>query len=142
MNEEMVEESAGCVLVQEVGEKATALLIRVRQEGFEVPKGHIEAGETREASALRELREETGLRSPVVVMANLGVLEYSFERSTTLIHKRVYYFAVTPAEALEFDNKPARTRELRWVSPPELPTLPLINEALRAVIREALNSKI
>ena len=132
------EESAGCVLVQGSGIKTQALVIRVRQEGFEVPKGHIETEETREEAAMRELREETGLLSAVTVVANLGVLDYSFDRSNTRVYKQVYYFAVSPSDPLEFGQKPARTREVRWVTVPKLDTLPLVNEALRAILREAM----
>jgi 8-oxo-dGTP pyrophosphatase MutT (NUDIX family) len=139
-DKEIVEESAGCILVQRAGAgDAHALVIRVRQNDFEVPKGHVEAGETGEEAALRELREETGLISSVAVTANLGTLEYSFEQNGSTVCKRVHYFTATPSEEdIEFDEKPAKTKELRWVSSHGLDALPLVNEALRDLIRAAL----
>ncbi len=140
-NNERLEESAGCVLVRGEAEDAVALVIRVRKEGYEIPKGHIEPGETSETAALRELREETGLRSAVTVVAKLGVLEYTFEHRGTPIRKRVSYFAVAPTgETVEFNKRPVATRELLWVSAENLKTLPLINQTLRPIIRQALTS--
>lgn len=40
------------------------------------PKGHVEKGETSEAAALRETREEAGVIGEVIAPA--GVLEYGF----------------------------------------------------------------
>lgn len=58
-----------------------------------LPKGTIEAGETPEAVALREVREETGL-SRVRVVRDLGQERYSFFWRTedTFYDKTVHYF--------------------------------------------------
>ena len=141
---EVIEESAGCVLIQHVDKNALthvtqALVVRVRRHGFEIPKGHIETGETQQEAALRELREETGLLSRVDVTAPLGVLEYTFNHIDKAVRKRVYYFAAAPTEDIEFGRKPARTKELCWVASPDLNTLPLVNEGLRDIIRKALD---
>lgn len=136
---ESVEESAGSVLVQGTDVNAQALVIRVRRDSFEVPKGHIETGESKEAAALRELYEETGLLSPTTVLANLGVQEYTFEQNGITVRKCVSYFAVASSNAsLEFGEKPERTREIRWVSLGDLEMLPLVNEDLRSIIQVAL----
>ena len=136
----MVEVSAGGVLIQRFEGESRALVIRARKEGFEVPKGHIEPQETKEAAALRELREETGLVSSVVTGAEAGVVEYSFEQYGVPVTKRVHYFAafVPTGEIIRFDMLPSRTKELRWVTSNELDVLPLVNEQLRSVIARAL----
>lgn len=58
-----------------------------------LPKGTIETGETPEAVALREVREETGL-SNVRVITDLGQERYSFFWRTedTFYNKTVHYY--------------------------------------------------
>jgi 8-oxo-dGTP pyrophosphatase MutT (NUDIX family) len=58
---------------------------------WQLPKGHIEEGETAEQAAIREVREETGVTGRVV--APLQGVEYWFiERGLRRIHKQVDYF--------------------------------------------------
>ena len=55
------EKSSGMVVYRTVNGSREFLLLE-RKEGFlDFPKGHIEAGETEEIAAIREVREETGL---------------------------------------------------------------------------------
>ncbi|WP_034383656.1 NUDIX hydrolase [Deinococcus sp. YIM 77859] len=42
------------------------LLVRYRSGAWAFPKGHLEPGETLEQTAVREVREETGIRATVV----------------------------------------------------------------------------
>jgi 8-oxo-dGTP pyrophosphatase MutT (NUDIX family) len=55
------------------------LLVEARRSRGEwvLPKGHIEAGETPEAAAVREVQEEAGVRAAVVARA--GENEYSVD---------------------------------------------------------------
>lgn len=59
-----------------------------------LPKGHREAGETLEETALREVREETGLLGSVV--ASLGYITYQFfdPASKKRIFKKVHFFLI------------------------------------------------
>jgi 8-oxo-dGTP pyrophosphatase MutT (NUDIX family) len=63
-------------------------------EGFEVPKGAVNPGETFEEGARRELFEETGLEN-LAVLAELGTTWYSDEE------QRFFHFAAP-------DSVPAR----------------------------------
>jgi 8-oxo-dGTP pyrophosphatase MutT (NUDIX family) len=135
------EVSAGVVLIHGLGAEVRALLIRVREEGYEAPKGHVELDEDKEAAALRELREETAIISPVNIGPEIGVLDYTFEREGMPVTKHVHFFAalVPQGQSVQFGEQPKRTKELRWVKPAELAGLPLVNEELRSIVARALD---
>ena len=60
-----------------------------------LPKGTPEPGETREQTALREVREETGLH--VAVLDYIGAMQYWFARpgDGARCHKTVYYYLMS-----------------------------------------------
>lgn len=136
----MMEQSAGCVLVQRHDDEPLVLLIRVRAHGFELPKGHIEEGETPEAAALRELREETGLESEVEVGSEIGSIAYEFPHEGEWLRKRVRIYSARCIDPPRYGSLPERTREIRWISPHELLQIRLVNENLRAIISMAFAS--
>ncbi len=68
------------------GRAATGLLA--------LPKGTPEHGETREQTAMREVREETGLI--VSIIGDLGTVRYTFVAEGVLHDKRVYHFLMEP----------------------------------------------
>lgn len=72
--------------------RSSRILLISTQEGkrWQLPKGHIEAGETPEQAAIREVREETGVTGRIV--APLPGVEYWFFDRGARIHKQVDYF--------------------------------------------------
>ena len=56
-----IEKSCGAVVYTCKGETIHYVIIRSPEGFYGYPKGHMEAGETEEETALREIREETGL---------------------------------------------------------------------------------
>jgi len=134
-----VEVSAGAVLRRGSPPDVKVLVVKVRSDGYELPKGHLEWDETLERAATRELREETGLISEPKAGELLGVLDYSFTQDDRTIHKRVHYFLFTAAEPgpLRFDKKPSRTKEVRWIHEADVPALPLVSEDLRSLLLKA-----
>lgn len=57
---------------------------------WSLPKGHIEAGETPEQAAIREVAEETGINSSIT--RSLGVIDFWFMAGGKRIHKTVHHF--------------------------------------------------
>ncbi len=57
---------------------------------WSLPKGHIEAGETPEQAAVREVAEETGIQSEI--SRELGVIDFWFMAGGKRIHKTVHHY--------------------------------------------------
>jgi 8-oxo-dGTP pyrophosphatase MutT (NUDIX family) len=86
--------SAGGVVLREVAGQFQVLLGRRRRERdgatWSLPKGTPDGDETREATALREVTEETGLE--VRILAPVGDVRYTFLRDGRRIDKTVHYY--------------------------------------------------
>ena len=82
--------AGGVVYRQDEGELLIALCGRTNTGTWSLPKGTPDDGETVEETALREVREETGLE--VEIEAPLGDIEYWFTVAKGRIHKRVHFF--------------------------------------------------
>lgn len=67
-----------------------ALVGRVKRDLWALPKGTPHAGETPEATALREVREETGLLTRIV--AEIGRIKYTFQRKGVRYRKEVLHY--------------------------------------------------
>jgi 8-oxo-dGTP pyrophosphatase MutT (NUDIX family) len=88
--------SAGGVVYRKQRGTVEVALIRVRKR-WGLPKGRVEEGEGLQETALREVREETGLDGKIV--AKLGDITYWYtnktkEGETIRIFKRVYFYLV------------------------------------------------
>ncbi len=117
------EYSSGGVVYRKVGDNdyEVALVYRKRHDDWSLPKGHIEEGETREETALREVKEETGLDARIV--EPLGEVVYFYRRRNgDLVRKTVYHFLM---EALsdKFAEPTWEVTESRWMPITEAQTL-------------------
>jgi 8-oxo-dGTP pyrophosphatase MutT (NUDIX family) len=98
-----------------------------------LPKGTPKAAESREATALREVREETGLE--VRIVEPLESIEYSFVQHGTRIQKTVHYFLMEPTGG-GLDGHDHEFEQVRWVRFDEAPAL-LTFETERALVSRA-----
>ena len=58
--------------------------------GWVLPKGTVEEGETHEQTALREVREETGVKGEIVKY--IGKTQYVFRNGNDVINKTVHWY--------------------------------------------------
>lgn len=106
--------SAGGVVVR--GEEVLVIVpTRRAADGSEVlalPKGHIDAGESRLQAAIREVREETGV--DVEPVLELGEVRYWYVRSGRRIPKSVFFFLFryTSGDPADHDDE---VLDARWM---------------------------
>ena len=127
------EKSCGALVYRKKQDRLELLLIRHKNGGhWSFPKGHVETGETEPQTALREIKEETGL--------DVGLCE-GFRQSVEYfpkphVKKQVVYFLASP----DGDDTVRREEisEYKWCLLDEADTMVtfkndkhLINEARR-----------
>lgn len=112
------ETSAGGVVVRWAQDAFEVALIRPRgrKSVWALPKGHLDAGESAQDAAIREVREETGLR--VELDKALGQIHYAYPFRGRRISKRVHFFLFRwcggEIDALEPSMR-IEVSEARWV---------------------------
>jgi bis(5'-nucleosidyl)-tetraphosphatase len=91
------ERACGCIPFMRDRDRRIVSLMILRTGGYwEFPKGKQEEGEKDEETALRELKEETGLTGELAPEPPITT-SYDFERDGVHIHKEVvFYFCKVP----------------------------------------------
>src|SRR5690349_13790460 len=104
--------SGGAVIFVRDGSPYVALIATRGKTRWGLPKGAVTAGETSEAAALREVREETGLEARI--LKPLDTIEYSFRAGDTVIHKRVDFYLMEYV-AGELEPQLSEVDDVEWV---------------------------
>lgn len=130
--------SAGGIVYRRNRGVIEVALIRVRNKWC-LPKGHVEEGEAVQETALREVREETGLEGRVV--AKLGDITYWYTNKTKegeaiRIFKRVYFYLIRylKGDVRQHDQE---VDEAEW-SPIDKAIVSLVYPTERKMMRKAL----
>ncbi len=106
------EVSAGGLVLRRNGAELEALLIgRGTPRLWSLPKGHVEARETHEMAALREVREETGCWAEIFV--KLSEISYWFYISGAK-HKKSVHFYLMRYLSGDTANHDDEVDEARW----------------------------
>ena len=88
-------QSAGAVLYTVIDGERHYVLVREKNGSYGMPKGHVETGETLAETAIREIREETGVSAALHSQAPFTVDEYPIAGGDT---KRVSWFVAHYAD--------------------------------------------
>jgi len=111
--------AGGGLVKNEKGE----VLFMFRRGKWDLPKGKLDDGETLEACALREVREETGLKE-ISMEKPLLVTWHTYDDSGKHILKETHWFTMHAggAQAL-LPQQEEQITELKWVGKKDVPTM-------------------
>jgi 8-oxo-dGTP diphosphatase len=109
------ETSAGGVVVRQTEAGYEVLICKASSyHKWGLPKGWVEKGETLEETALREVREETGVTASI--LGPLGDPEtYIYSRDGARIYKTVYYFLMRYDHG-NLEDHDHEVEEVAWFS--------------------------
>ncbi|UHA74183.1 NUDIX hydrolase [Paenibacillus sp. 481] len=111
----MKEISAGGVVYRKREGQLEIQLIQDRYGKVSLAKGKMEAGETIEQTALREIVEETGIRGRIVAPIDTIYYQYVMPNVGT-VDKEVHYYLVE-AEAGDLQAQVEEIRGVGWFTP-------------------------
>lgn len=111
----MKEISAGGVVFNRKNGSLEIQLIQDRYDRMTLAKGKMEAGETIEQTALREIEEETGLQGRIIEPIKMISYQYTLPK-VGLVDKEVHYYLV---ERLSGEIKPQieEIQQVYWYAP-------------------------
>jgi mutator protein MutT len=107
--------SAGGVAFRKANHRVETALISVgEQNRWQLPKGVIDKGESTEAAAVREVREEAGIdTSPLGLIDKIEYWYYD-ARQRVRFHKFVYFYLLR-YESGDVSDHDDEVNEARWV---------------------------
>ena len=110
--------SAGGVAFRKNGNSTEIVLIQTSSEGrWQLPKGLVDPGESNEDAAVREVREEAGVKCEIV--SELDTINYWYVerhgKAPERIHKTVHFFLMRYINGDVADHDDEVT-EARWVA--------------------------
>ena len=76
---------------------------RNRYDGWVLPKGTVEAGESFEDTAIREIMEESGVEA--VIRGYIGDTNYTFNVGSDVVNKRVHWYL---CQTYSYKSKPQK----------------------------------
>ncbi len=98
--------AGGLVFRRKANDELEFLLIQDLKDRWSIPKGHVESGETLEQTAVREIGEETGLKS-LKILDKLDKIHFFYRLEGKLIFMTTFVFlmeATDPDEEVVAEN--------------------------------------
>jgi mutator protein MutT len=132
--------SAGGVAFRRTGAETEVAIVAVNpSRRWQLPKGIIDAGETPEIAAVREVREEAGVETELLEL--IEKVEYwyvGFHRAERVrFHKFVYFYLLKYLRG-EVENHDHEISEARWVKVDEAIEM-LAFKSEKEVVKKASN---
>lgn len=134
------EVSAGGLVISESNPSLIALISHKNRGGgldWVIPKGHVELGENYLQTAVREIREETGIESKI--LEKIGEISYSFKIGPKRIKKTVHHYLLQQiGGSLNAYNDPTgEVMDVQWFELDRLEDV-LAHENERKIAQRAL----
>jgi 8-oxo-dGTP pyrophosphatase MutT (NUDIX family) len=123
----MIQHSAGGVVYRSNGQGVDVCMIKDSYGRWTFPKGHVEANETLEETARREIAEETGIdQTALHLQKELGEINYwfisNYDRDTgktggkpVKIHKYVTYYLYDVPFDTELTPQQGEVDDIAWI---------------------------
>lgn len=127
----MTEYSYGIISLQYLAGQWKTLLVCHQKGHFGFPKGHAQSGELPQRTAVRELKEETGLI--VTHFLPFPPIDETYTMSNGIEKKNTYFLAEVRGDIV---IDPSEIKEARWVTFQEAEEIATFQEA-KASAREA-----
>src|SRR3989338_7457745 len=97
--------SAGCLLYKK-DDPVKYLLLHYEADHWDFPKGHVEANESNEQAALREVKEETGIEDANLIPGFKESISYYYKQQSQTIFKEVVFFlAESPSDKVTLSSE-------------------------------------
>lgn len=129
----LIIQAGGGVIKNERGQ----LLLIFRRKKWDLPKGKLDAGETMEECAIREVKEETGLIH-VEIIRKITITHHTYYQDENEILKETHWFqmvAPTIGNETLTPQVEEEIEKIEWVDPISLPAyLENSYETIRKVI--------
>jgi 8-oxo-dGTP diphosphatase len=107
------ETSAGGIVYREDPNGIRILMIADDKGRWSFPKGQVDKGESPRETAVREVKEETGISGDAET--ELGKTEYFYRKGRLLIHKTVYFYLIR-ALSDAITPQTSEISDARWFS--------------------------
>jgi len=96
------------------------ILMIFRRGFWDLPKGHIDEGETLEACAIREVQEETGIQA-LEIIKPLTITYHTYEQGAHHILKESHWYLMsTPADSQLIPQTEEDIEQIEWVASEKL----------------------
>jgi 8-oxo-dGTP diphosphatase len=132
---ELIRAAGGVVYTYDPGGRLRILLISDRYGARTLPKGHLEAGESDEVAAVREIAEETGVRCTLA--SSPSRVRYPIYKKGAWRDKEVAYFLARAPFTTPTPAPDEGITVAEWVFPDEA-LAGLAYAQVREVLRQAL----